>query len=55
MPILEVEKELLAEGKFSSRIDVFAVSRGRNGKASVNDHTAKLIVSILRFFVKVIV
>ncbi|KAL3834366.1 hypothetical protein ACJIZ3_009102 [Penstemon smallii] len=42
-------KLLLAEGKFPSRIDVFAVSRGRNGKASVNEHTAKLIVSILLF------
>ncbi|KAL3819450.1 hypothetical protein ACJIZ3_005355 [Penstemon smallii] len=46
MPILELEKEFLAEGKVPSKIDIFVSSRARNGKPPVNEHTTGRIVSI---------
>ncbi|KAK4428087.1 hypothetical protein Salat_1577700 [Sesamum alatum] len=42
-PILELEKQLLIEGIESSRLDIFYMSRSRNGKPPPNEETSKLI------------
>ncbi|KAK4488034.1 hypothetical protein RD792_003774 [Penstemon davidsonii] len=44
MPILKLEKAFIAEGKASSKIDIFVSSRARNGKPPVNEHTTGRII-----------